>query len=57
MTKETPIKWRIDFFAGGSLVCVWQYYYSRAEALRAIHDADLMIPTHWTYEIEYEEAA
>ena len=57
MTKETPIKWRIDFFAGGSLVAVWQYYYSRAEALRAIHDADLIIPTHWTYEIEYEEAA
>ena len=48
--------YKIEFKERGELVNTWDRYHSYSEALRAIRDADLIIPFSWDWEIvSYEK--
>jgi hypothetical protein len=44
----------INFTEAGEKVQRWGHYFSYSEALRAIKDADLIIPFSWDYTIDAE---
>jgi hypothetical protein len=49
--------YKIEFKERGEVVQTWDRYFSHGEALRAIRDADLIIPFSWEWEIiPYEKA-
>lgn len=54
-TKKMTM-YKIEFKERGELVNTWDRYHSYSEALRAIRDADLIIPFSWDWEIvSYEK--
>ena len=52
MTDYT--KFFINFTEAGKRLQHWGPFYSYSEALRAIRDADLIIPFSWDYTIDTE---
>lgn len=54
---ENYTKYHIVFKERGEVVNRWSNYFSYSEALRAIRDADLIIPFSWDWEIVSEEVA
>ena len=43
--------YKINFTQGGNIVQQWDGYATRADALAAIRDADMIIPFTWSYDI------